>query len=104
MKALNVCRYVTERIIDVQGVHGTASLAANTKAGLITESLVRARHEGTLLSFVSIMSSERTVGGRPAPVLDGSRTITGPAHAVVSDVVCGRAGNSVQMPSAGGGR
>jgi hypothetical protein len=104
MKVLNVCRYVTERIIHVQGVHWTARLAAKTKAGLISESLVRARNEGILLSFVSIMSSERTAGGWLTPFLHGGRTITGPVQAVVSDVACGRAGNPVQMPSAGSGR
>lgn len=59
MKILYVCGYASERLMDVRGDHETASPAANTKVRLITESLVRAGHEVTLLSFVSMASSGR---------------------------------------------
>ena len=59
MKVLCVCGYATECIMNVRWDHGAASPAANAKAGLIGEHLVRAGHEFTLLSFISIVSSGR---------------------------------------------
>ena len=104
MKVLYVCGYASEQLMDVRGDHETASPAANTKVRLITESLVRTGRESALLAFVSIMSSEKTAGGWTVPVLRGGRTITGIARAVVCDMVRGRVGDCVQMPSTGGGR
>lgn len=86
MKVLYVCGYASERIMDVRGDHETASPAANTKVRLITESLVRAGHEVTLLSFISMASSGRlsfsAATDDQAPELSGSSVLYPRACAV----------------------
>lgn len=86
MKILYVCGYASERIMDARGDHETASAAGNTKVRLITESLVRAGHEVTLLSFISMASLGRlsfsAATDDQAPELSGSSVLYPRACAV----------------------